>query len=117
MSKSSARGTRTSAEAQVLGLTPHALWLLVGNREFMLDFTNFPWFARASIADVVDVKLVHGKHLHWPRLDVDLHIDSLEFPERFPLVSRQRARAVKKRLSGNRVRHRQARATASARPR
>jgi hypothetical protein len=117
MSKSSARGARTSAEAQVLGLTPYALWLLVRNREFMLDFRNFPWFARASIEDVSDVKLVHGKHLHWPRLDVDLHIDSLEFPERFPLVSREGVREVKKRPSGNRVKRRRASATASTRPR
>jgi hypothetical protein len=104
MSKSSARGARTSVEAQVLGLTPHALWLLVGNREFMLDFRNFPWFARASIEEVSDMKLMHGKHLHWPTLDVDLHVDSLEFPERFPLVSRQRVRGAKKRRSGGRVR-------------
>jgi hypothetical protein len=99
MSQSSARGARTSAEAQVLGLTPHALWLLVGNREFMLDFTRFPWFARASIEDVTDMKLIHGKHLHWPRLDVDLHVDSLEFPERFPLVARHAIRTIKKRAT------------------
>jgi hypothetical protein len=96
MSKSSARGTSTSAETQVLGLTPHALWILVGDREFMLDFTRFPWFARASIEDVSELKLLHGAHLHWPRLDVDLHIDSVEHPERFPLVSR-------KKTSGARV--------------
>jgi len=89
MSKSSARGMSTSAEAEVLGLTPHALWILVGDREFMLDFTRFPWFFRATIEDVRDVKLLHGAHLHWPRLDVDLHIDSIEYPERFPLVSRK----------------------------
>jgi hypothetical protein len=97
MSKSSARGARTSVEAEVLGLTPHALWLLVGDREFMLDFTRFPWFARASIEDVTDMELVHGKHLHWPRLDVDLHTDSIDFPERFPLVSRLRKRTENKR--------------------
>jgi hypothetical protein len=25
--------------------------------------------------------------LHWPDLDVDLHVDSIEHPERYPLVA------------------------------
>jgi hypothetical protein len=87
MARSSARGARTSAEPEVLGLTPHALWLLVGDRELMLDFVRFPWFKGASIEDACDVELLHGVHLRWPRLDVDLLIDSVEHPERFPLVS------------------------------
>jgi len=76
----------------VLALTPHALWMLVNNRELMLDFEHFPWFARATMEDVRDVTLIDGVHLHWPRLDVDLHVDSIENPERFPLVDRLRAR-------------------------
>jgi hypothetical protein len=59
----------------------------VGNRELMLDFERFPWFASASIKDVCDVELLHEQHLHWPKLDVDLHLDSIEHPERFPLVA------------------------------
>ena len=94
MAKSSARGGRTSVE--VLGLTPHALWLMVEDRELMLDFTRFPWFARASLEDVCDVTLLHGHHLCWPRLDVDLHIDSIEHPERFPLVSAVARRAPRR---------------------
>jgi hypothetical protein len=45
---------RSSAatEVEVLGLTPHALWLLVGERVYMLDFGRFPWFEKASIQDV-----------------------------------------------------------------
>jgi hypothetical protein len=85
MAKSSARGARTSVE--VLGLTPHALWIMVQGNELMLDFSRFPWFARATVEEVCDVSLLHGQHLYWPRLDVDLHLDSIEHPERFPLVS------------------------------
>ena len=87
MRRSSALGARTSDEVEVLGLTPHALWLLVQGRELMLDFARFPWFAKATIEDVRDVSLLHGIHLHWPRLDVDLHVDSINTPERFPLVA------------------------------
>ena len=91
MARSSARGAPTSADVQVLGLTPHALWLMLGERELMLDFQRFPWFSRASLEDVCDVVLIHRHHLHWPRLDVDLHVDSIEHPERFPLVASSKA--------------------------
>jgi hypothetical protein len=90
MAKSSARGVPTSVE--VLGITPHALWLMVGGRELMLDFERFPWFARASIEDICDLTMLHGHHLWWPRLDIDLHVDSIEHPERFPLVSRAKGK-------------------------
>jgi len=36
--------------------------------------------------------LLHGDHLHWPGLDVDLHLESIEHPERFPLLARERPR-------------------------
>lgn len=111
MKKSSSRGANISAAPEVLGLTPHALWLLLGDRELMLDFVRFPWFSKASMEDVCDVELLHGVHLHWPRLDIDLHIDSVEHPERFPLLSRPRATATRKHdrpggtPSRRRVRH------------
>lgn len=90
MTKSPARGAPISADVEVLALTPHALWLAVGKREFMLDFERFPWFRDASMRQAQDLVLMHGCHLHWPALDVDLHLDSLAEPERFPLVSRGR---------------------------
>ncbi|MEI6126634.1 MAG: DUF2442 domain-containing protein [Pseudomonadota bacterium] len=34
------------------------------------------------------MQLLHGYHLYWPDLDVDLELDNLEFPERYPLKSK-----------------------------
>jgi len=101
MAKSSARGARTSAEleVQVLGLTPHALWISIGGREHMLDFERFPWFARATMVEICDVTLDFGVHLRWPQLDVDLHTDSLENPQHFPLVARVRKARVRRTVT------------------
>jgi hypothetical protein len=78
----------TSApEVEVLGLTPHGLWLLARGQEHMLVFDRFPWFQEASIQDVRRVEL-RFDHLYWPALDVDLHLDSLAHPERFPMVAK-----------------------------
>ena len=95
MAKSRALGRSTSADVEVLGLTPHALWLIVRGKEYMLDYERFPWFRQASIESVSDVQLRH-EHLHWPSLDVDLEVECLLHPERYPLV----ARAVRARAAG-----------------
>jgi hypothetical protein len=85
--KSAARGKRTSA-AEVTNVSTQGFWLLVGDREFFVSFRDFPWFRDASIAQLTTVELPSPHHLHWPDLDVDLAVDSLEHPGRFPLMSR-----------------------------
>jgi hypothetical protein len=42
------------------------------------------------IGQLLRVEQPHPSHLYWPDLDVDLAVESIEFPERFPLVSRAR---------------------------
>lgn len=65
----------------------HGFWLLVGERESFVPFAEFPWFADAPIAKLVDVEFSAPDHLHWPALDVDVSLESIAHPERFPLVS------------------------------
>jgi hypothetical protein len=76
--------------------------LLIGDREYFLPYEDFPWFRETKVADILNVQLVHDTHLYWPVLDVDLCIESLVCPERFPLVSRpqnpQRGRHIAKEL-------------------
>jgi hypothetical protein len=84
MSSSNA-GSSTSA-AEVTNISPHGLWLFVEGKEYLLPFDKFPWFRDARVSDILDVQLLHGFHLHWPRLDVDLELASLDNLEQFPLV-------------------------------
>ena len=83
--KSSARGTRTSG-AEVQGVLREGVWLLVQGREYFLPFARYPWLRKANLAALQHVKLLHGHHLHWPELDVDVELESLEHPERYPLT-------------------------------
>ncbi|MGH7175912.1 MAG: DUF2442 domain-containing protein, partial [Tepidisphaeraceae bacterium] len=53
-----------------------------------VPFSEFPWFQDAPIGHLLNVQLPAPHHLYWPDLDVDLAVDSLVHPERFPLVSR-----------------------------
>jgi hypothetical protein len=81
---SSKHGVGTSVE--VTHIDRHGLWLLVQEREYFLDHAAFPWFHDAKVGDVLDVHLVGEDHLHWPALDVDLCLDSIEHPGSYPLV-------------------------------
>ena len=65
-------------------------------RELLVRYDGHPWFREAPVSQLFNVELLHGQHLHWPDCDVDLHVDSLEHPERFPLVSRKPSRPSQK---------------------
>ncbi len=84
-----APGTRTS-EVEVTNVSKHGFWLLIRDQEVFVPFTEFPWFRDAPIGQLLNVQLPSPHHLYWPDLDVDLAVDSLFHPERFPLVSRAR---------------------------
>jgi|GEM_PF-104050 len=82
-----ARGIATSA-VEVTNISQHGLWLLTDEGEFFLPFETFPWFKDAPVGKLLHVELPSRHHVYWPDLDVDLEIDSIVHPERYPLVSR-----------------------------
>lgn len=84
-----APGTSTS-EVEVTNVSKHGFWLLIRDQEVFVPFTEFPWFSDAPIGHLLNVHLPSPHHLYWPDLDVDLAVESLFHPERFPLVSRVR---------------------------
>jgi len=99
--KSAPRGDDTS-QVEVSGISPHGIWLFLGDREVFLPFADFPWFRDAPVAGVLHVERPHPHHLYWPDLDVDLAVESILNPERFPLVSRERPNTRLQRAGGRR---------------
>jgi hypothetical protein len=85
--KSEELGKSTSA-VEVTNISKHGFWLLLNDRELFLPFEQFPWFKDAPVGAILNVELAHHRHLFWPDLDVDLTVESIEHPERFPLVSK-----------------------------
>lgn len=84
--KSAARG-RSTSQVEVTNVSTHGFWILIGEQEFFAPFKEFPWFKDASIGEITRVELPSPHHLYWPDLDVDLAVESLIHPERYPLVS------------------------------
>jgi hypothetical protein len=82
---------KSTSEPEVTNVSQHGFWLLIDKRELFLPFDKFPWFRDVPIGQLIRVEQPHPSHLYWPDLDVDLAVESIEFPERFPLVSRARS--------------------------
>ena len=86
--RSETPGTATS-EAEVTNISQHGFWLYLGDRELFLPFEEFPWFHSAPVAAILHVERPLPHHLYWPDLDIDLAMESIEHPERYPLKSRE----------------------------
>ncbi len=72
-------------------ITPFGIWLFVKDKEYFLNYRDYPYFKDQPLRAIQNVQLLHGFHLYWPELDVDLEIDVLEHPEQYPLKSAYRA--------------------------
>ena len=80
-------GAGTST-VEVTNISKHGFWLLLDGRELFLSFDDFPWFKQAPVGAILRLDRPTPRHLHWPDLDVDLSLDSIEHPERYPLKSK-----------------------------
>lgn len=79
---------RDVTSAKVTNVSAHGLWLMTHGKELFLPYAKFPWFREATISAITDVREVRPGHFRWPALDIDLSIESIEDPEKYPLVAR-----------------------------
>ncbi|MBI3306523.1 MAG: DUF2442 domain-containing protein [Candidatus Omnitrophica bacterium] len=83
--KKSQKPGKSTSKVEILNISKNGIWLYVKTKEYFLSYQDFPWFSDATVSEIFDVKLIHGFHLRWEQLDVDLELESLEHPERYPL--------------------------------
>jgi len=72
-------------ETEVTNISSHGLWILSNEKEYFLSYDQFPWFKDKTISDITHVESFRQGHLYWESLDVDLSLEMIEHPERFPL--------------------------------
>jgi hypothetical protein len=85
--KSQALGISTST-VEVTNISKHGFWILVDEEELFLPFEEFPWFRSAPLPAIMNVEQPDAGSLCWPLLDVDLTVESIRHPERYPLMSK-----------------------------
>ena len=85
-----------TSKAEVVQVTPFGVWLASGDTELYIDHDKFPWFRHATIDQVFNVVEEGDGHFYWPDLDVDLDVDRIKHPEKYPLIAKVRQVSAKK---------------------
>lgn len=45
------------------------------NADYFFSYEKYPSFKDKSTTDICNVELLHGHHLHWPILDIDIDLN------------------------------------------
>lgn len=69
-------------------VSAHGLWLFAHDKELFMPYEDFPWFKNQTIESILNVEEQGANHFYWPDIDVDLTLESIEHPERFPLKAK-----------------------------
>jgi hypothetical protein len=77
---------KSISDVEILNISPNGIWLYATGKEYFMSYQEFPWFKKARVAEIYNLELPPGGHLHWPELDIDLALDSLKSPEKYPLI-------------------------------
>jgi len=78
-----------STSASVLMINDKGIMISVDSQDYFLSYNRVPWMKDASIRDVLNVQKQGRSAIEWPSLDVDLEIESLKHPERYPLIMKR----------------------------
>ena len=75
----------------VLMINAQGIMLSVQGHDYFLSYNRIPWMQDAPIRSVLNVQMSGPEAIEWPDLDVDLEIESLRHPERYPLIIKRNA--------------------------
>ena len=78
----------STLEIEVSLVSNKGFWLLLDNEELFVTYAEFPWFKQATVDEITTIERPSPNHLYWPKLDVDLAVESIRNPALFPLISK-----------------------------
>ena len=80
------KNSSVSTLVSVLMINAQGIMISVQGHDYFLSYNRIPWMQDAPIRSVLNVRMSGPEAIEWPDLDVDLEIDSLRHPERYPLL-------------------------------
>lgn len=78
-----------STSASVLMINTQGMMLSVDGQDYFVSYNRVPWLRNATIGSALNVRKCGDWAIEWPDLDIDLEIDCLKHPERYPLVMKR----------------------------
>ena len=79
---------KDTLKTEVTNISNHGIWLISQDKEYFLSYEDFHWFKDVPIGKVLNVEEPTSGHFYWPDLDVDIGIESIENPDKFPLKAK-----------------------------
>ena len=83
-----------NTSVNVRSIMPDGILISVQGKDYYLSFNRLPWFRDAKLSDIMNVSMIGDEGIRWDALDVDLEIESLKYPEKYPLVMKRYANEV-----------------------
>ena len=77
----------TLEQAQITNIERDGFWLLLEEGEFFVPFERYPTFQKATVEQIFQFEQ-DDDAFYWPELDIDIELDALKHPERYPLIFR-----------------------------
>ena len=75
-------------QAQITSIEQDGFWLLTEEGEFFVSFERYPAFQKAKVEQIFDFEQDEDA-FYWPELDIDIELDALKHPEKYPLIFRE----------------------------
>ena len=67
-------------------INDRGIMISVQGQDYFLSYNRVQWMRDATINEVLDVRMSGNNAIEWPKLQVDLEVESLRHPERYPLL-------------------------------
>lgn len=71
-------------KSQITSVEKDGFWLLTDDGEFFVAFERYPAFQKATIEQIFNFR-EHFGDFYWEELDIDIELDALKNPEKYPL--------------------------------
>ena len=78
-----------NTSVSVLMIKAQGIMLSVQGNDYFISYNRMPWLKDARISDVLNVRMSGRSAIEWTSLDIDLEIESLKHPERYPLIMKR----------------------------
>ena len=87
--QTTSKNNTSSTSVDVLMINEKGVMISVMGQDYFLSYNRVPWMRDATINEVLDVRMNGKNAIEWPKLEVDLEVESLRHPERYPLLIRR----------------------------
>ena len=89
--KNNLKKNTESTCVKVLSINTDGIFIDAFGKDYFISFNRLPWFREAKVSDIMNVRNIGTMGIRWDAIDIDLELDSLIHPEKYPLIIKRYA--------------------------